>query len=163
MQTEVQAAAERLPEPTIADLAMLVARLIRQVRNHMPRNPVAMKAMDYLRRHDLYGSVLRETMGKLNMPSDETLTADGSRVVVGREDDAEPITEGWLRSVALPAEGEWMAVIWRDGMIQVRIGIGSAHAAYLPHVKTRGQLRLLLRALGIDAKGGGDAGSKTPE
>lgn len=47
-------------EPTIGDLAMLVARLIRQVCLHDPANPVAAKAMDYLQRKDLAGSVLRE-------------------------------------------------------------------------------------------------------
>ncbi len=46
--------------PTIGDLGMLVARLVRQVRKHDPKNDVAEKAMDYLRRKDLTGSVLRE-------------------------------------------------------------------------------------------------------
>lgn len=46
--------------PTIGDLAMLVARLVQQVRKHDPSNEVAEKAMDYLRRKDLAGSVLRE-------------------------------------------------------------------------------------------------------
>ena len=45
---------------TIADLVMLVARLIHQVRKHEPDNDVAEKAMDYLRRKDLVGAVLRE-------------------------------------------------------------------------------------------------------
>lgn len=39
---------------------MLVARLVQQVRKHDPSNEVAEKAMDYLRRKDLAGSVLRE-------------------------------------------------------------------------------------------------------
>jgi hypothetical protein len=46
--------------PTIADLGMLVARLVQQVRKHDPENDVATKAMDYLRRKDLQGSILRE-------------------------------------------------------------------------------------------------------
>lgn len=49
-------------QPTIADLAMLVSRLVQQVRKHDPTNDVAEKAMDYLRRKDLTGSILRETM-----------------------------------------------------------------------------------------------------
>ena len=52
------------PDPTIGDLAMLVARLVRQVRKHDATNSVAEKAMDYLRRHDLQGSVLREIIKK---------------------------------------------------------------------------------------------------
>lgn len=47
---------------TVADLAMLVSRLVQQVRKHEPDNDVAEKAMDYLRRKDLTGSILRETM-----------------------------------------------------------------------------------------------------
>lgn len=45
--------------PTIADLGMLLARLVQQVRKHDPQNDVADKAMDYLRRKDLAGSILR--------------------------------------------------------------------------------------------------------
>jgi transposase-like protein len=55
------AKSERKPEPTIGDLAMLVARLVRQVRRLEPDNDVAEKAMCYLRRHNLQGSILRET------------------------------------------------------------------------------------------------------
>ena len=47
-------------DPRVGDLAMLVARLIQQVRHQDPQNDVAEKAMDYLRRKDLRGSVLRE-------------------------------------------------------------------------------------------------------
>ena len=46
--------------PTISDLAMLVARLVRKVRHHDPECKVAEQAMGYLRRKDLAGSVLRE-------------------------------------------------------------------------------------------------------
>ena len=46
--------------PTIADLSMLVARLVQQVRKHDPANSVAESAMDYLRRKNLAGSILRE-------------------------------------------------------------------------------------------------------
>ncbi len=49
----------RTKPPTIGDLAMLVLRLARIITNTMPRNPVAVKALDYLRRHDLIGSPLR--------------------------------------------------------------------------------------------------------
>ena len=47
-------------EPTIADLAMLVARLVQQLRHYDPNNGVASKAMDYLRRRNLTASILRE-------------------------------------------------------------------------------------------------------
>lgn len=53
-------------QPTIADLAMLVSRLVQQVRKHDPTNDVAEKAMDYLRRKDLTGSILRETTPSLS-------------------------------------------------------------------------------------------------
>jgi len=42
-----------------ANLAMLVARLVQQVRKHDDKNPVVEKAMAYLRRCDLAGSVIR--------------------------------------------------------------------------------------------------------
>lgn len=50
-------------KPKVGDLAMLVARLVHQVRIHDANNDVAAKAMDYLRRKDLAGSVLREMKG----------------------------------------------------------------------------------------------------
>ena len=49
-------------EPTIADLAMLVARLVRQVRQFDATNPLADKAMDYLRRKNLCSAILRDIM-----------------------------------------------------------------------------------------------------
>lgn len=55
--------------PTIGDLAMLVARLVRQIRNHDPSNDVAVKAVDYLRRKDLASSVLREIESTDVMPN----------------------------------------------------------------------------------------------
>jgi hypothetical protein len=39
---------------------MLVSRLVQQVRKHDPTNDVADMAMDYLRRKDMTGSILRE-------------------------------------------------------------------------------------------------------
>jgi hypothetical protein len=50
--------------PTIGDLAMLVARLVHQVRRFDADNPTAAAAMDYLRRKDIAGSVLREITSK---------------------------------------------------------------------------------------------------
>lgn len=47
-------------EMVVADLGMLVARLVRQVRKHDPENDVAKKAMDYLRRKEFQFSILRE-------------------------------------------------------------------------------------------------------
>lgn len=52
------------PEPTIGNIAMLVGRLVQQVRRLEPNNPVADKAMDYLRRCDLTPSLIREAMPK---------------------------------------------------------------------------------------------------
>jgi hypothetical protein len=43
----------------VGNLAVLVIRLVRQVRKHDPLNDVAAKAMDYLRREELDGSILR--------------------------------------------------------------------------------------------------------
>jgi hypothetical protein len=43
----------------VGNLAVLVARLVKQVRKHDPLNDVAAKAMDYLRREELDGSILR--------------------------------------------------------------------------------------------------------
>ncbi len=59
--TQSQCAKER---PTIADLSMLVARLVQQIRRHEPKNNIAEKAMDYLRRKDLCGSILRESLNR---------------------------------------------------------------------------------------------------
>ena len=47
-------------EPRIADLVMLIGRLVQQVRRFDKDNPVAEKAMDYLRRKSLGPSILRE-------------------------------------------------------------------------------------------------------
>lgn len=47
-------------EMVVADLGMLVARLVRQVRKHDPENDVAKKAMDYLRRKGFQFAILRE-------------------------------------------------------------------------------------------------------
>jgi len=40
-------------EPTLDDLAMLVKRLVRQLRKHNDSDDVADKAMDYLKRNNL--------------------------------------------------------------------------------------------------------------
>jgi hypothetical protein len=55
-------ARSKADEPKIADLCMLVARLVQQVRRFDPTNNVAEKAMDYMRRKELGPSVLREIM-----------------------------------------------------------------------------------------------------
>lgn len=47
-------------EMMVADLGMLVARLVQQVRKHDPENDVAKKSMDYLRRKEFQFSILRE-------------------------------------------------------------------------------------------------------
>ncbi len=46
----------------VADLAMLVARLVKQIRQQDEKNPVAERAMDYLRRKELFPSILRGVM-----------------------------------------------------------------------------------------------------
>lgn len=66
-RTTSQTATKAEP-PTIADLAMLVGRLVHQLGKHEPDNPVLQKAMDYLRRKDLAGSVLREIEKKTEVP-----------------------------------------------------------------------------------------------
>ncbi len=43
----------------VANLVILVGRLVRQVRKSDPSNDVAEKAMDYLRRSDLTPSITR--------------------------------------------------------------------------------------------------------
>jgi len=43
----------------VTNLVLLVGRLVQQVRKHDEENPVAEKAMDYLRRCDLQPSILR--------------------------------------------------------------------------------------------------------
>ena len=43
----------------VANLVMLVGRLVQQVRKHDSDNPVVAKAMDYLRRCDLTPSIVR--------------------------------------------------------------------------------------------------------
>jgi hypothetical protein len=42
-----------------ANLSILVARLVQQVRKHDVNNDVANKAMDYIKRANLDGSILR--------------------------------------------------------------------------------------------------------
>lgn len=59
----------------VANLAMLVARLVHQVRRHDPDNATAVQAMDYMRRCDLQGSVLRSILAGYG--------------------DAQPITPEW--------------------------------------------------------------------
>lgn len=43
----------------VANLVLLVGRLVQQVRKHDKENPVVEKAMDYLRRSDLIPSITR--------------------------------------------------------------------------------------------------------
>lgn len=45
----------------VANLTMLVGRLVQQIRKYDKENPVVEKAMDYLRRSDLVPSLLRGT------------------------------------------------------------------------------------------------------
>ena len=45
---------------TIADLSILVKRLVNQVRQINPESPVAASAMDYLKMKGISGSKLRE-------------------------------------------------------------------------------------------------------
>ena len=47
------------PPPTIEDLAMIVRRLVRRLRNHNPQDDVARQAFDYLRLKGLQGNILR--------------------------------------------------------------------------------------------------------
>lgn len=99
-------------EPTIADLAMLVARLIRQVRKHDAGNEVAEKAMGYLRRHDLQGSILRkftqDAEARVNYRRifDETF-----KVAVGYGDN-------WLHCQGEQADRVFEKILMRLGIIR---------------------------------------------
>lgn len=55
---------------------MLVARLVQVVRRHDQNNDVAEKAMDYLRRSDLAGSVLREIKTRHGIPDERDIDAE---------------------------------------------------------------------------------------
>lgn len=47
----------------VANLVMLVSRLVHQIRRHETNNDVAEKAMNYLRRKDLLPSIVRDVTG----------------------------------------------------------------------------------------------------
>jgi hypothetical protein len=53
--------------PTIGDLAMLVARLCRHVEDTPAGRDIKEKALDYLRRKDISGSVLREIQSSMGL------------------------------------------------------------------------------------------------
>lgn len=53
----------------VSNLAMLIGRLVQQVRNKDPENDVATKAMDYLKRADLQPSMLRGVMENVSKPA----------------------------------------------------------------------------------------------
>lgn len=52
----------------VSNLAMLVGRLVQQLRSHDNENSVAEQAMDYLRRSDLIPSMLRGTTANARQP-----------------------------------------------------------------------------------------------
>lgn len=54
----------------VTNLAMLVGRLVQQLRNHEKENPVVEKAMEYLRRSDLIPSMLRGTTANARQPKE---------------------------------------------------------------------------------------------
>jgi hypothetical protein len=55
----------KLPDARVPDLSRLVARLMRELKKADPAHELPMKAMDYLKRHDLIGSPLR-TVDQVN-------------------------------------------------------------------------------------------------
>lgn len=61
---------------SIADLAMLVRRLVQQITKHEPENDVAEKAMEYLQRKDLIGSIVRETTSSASGEGLEYITSE---------------------------------------------------------------------------------------
>lgn len=63
LKEQIRSMVVKPDEPTVPDLAMLVARLIYQVGRFDPGNDTAKKAMDYLRRKNLQQSVLRQAIG----------------------------------------------------------------------------------------------------
>lgn len=46
----------------VGDLAMLIRMLVHSVHKANPDNETARKAMDYLKRHNLQGSILRDAL-----------------------------------------------------------------------------------------------------
>lgn len=65
----------KVDEPTIGNLVILVARLVQQVRKHDPENDVAEKSMDYLRRSNLEGTILRDIKKRIPQPESEAADA----------------------------------------------------------------------------------------
>ena len=61
----------------VDDLAMLVRRLVRSVRNAAPEQAIAEQAMDYLRRNGLDGSPLRASPVQQPKPSGEPARGGG--------------------------------------------------------------------------------------
>lgn len=55
----------------VANLVMLVGRLVQQVRKHEKDNPVVDKAMDYLRRNDLNPSILKAVKQNLGINNEQ--------------------------------------------------------------------------------------------
>lgn len=54
---------EQMARIDLADLSMLVARLASALRKAMPGNDLSDKAIDYLKRHGLQGTVVRQDNG----------------------------------------------------------------------------------------------------
>jgi hypothetical protein len=89
-------------EAVADDLAMLVKKLVRQVRKASPDNNMATMAIDYLQRHGLAGSPLRDAA-----PPAQTALTDDARDAIRRETLKEPVAQTEL---ALTDDEVWQAL-----------------------------------------------------
>jgi len=108
-------------EPRITDLVMLVGRLVQQVRRHDIDNPVAAKAMDYLRRKSLSHSILREVrnqQGQVVVAVTDTDFSDAAQEVT--ELRRTIIEQAAVRSACLKEHTELSEAVKRAGYRAVR-------------------------------------------
>lgn len=59
MSNQQQQGRIELPDPLVQDLATLVMRLTRVVKEVRPQNPLVEQATEFLKRHNLNGNILR--------------------------------------------------------------------------------------------------------
>src|SRR5258708_3144954 len=81
---ELYAAPQPAQTASVDDLAMLVKKLVRHVRKASPDNNMAIMAMDYLIRHGLEGSALRNEAA----PTGKVTADAGSREALRRLENA---------------------------------------------------------------------------
>lgn len=59
MSNQQQQGRIEMPDPLVQDLATLVQRLTRVVKEVRPQNPLVEQATEFLKRHNLNGNILR--------------------------------------------------------------------------------------------------------